>query len=439
MGHTVLLGSSATTYLGSAFGATGLLVGAGVAGAATGVAYGARKLGLRKGNNRGASTATRSTGLTSRTLGLGGRGRRTGSGPGRGNSRGGGGGLLGTTRNRRNGTRTGSGLPGSGRTRSRGVTSRNGATGLPGSTTRRKRSPFSGSTRPGSKRPGGGSRVPGSTRGRGRGLFSGSTRPSSKRPGGKNPSRGRGGTKNGSGGLFSRWRNPNNNTKGKNNNGGKNKHNNGGKNKHNNGNKNRLFGKLKDAYGKAKYNLGSDRDRDIARRTQWGAIEHGPAVKPLSQPKKVTPTINQGENDMSRFSRKSQIPSAAAATGGATAAGAGRVSQAAEQMAQAIKDPGIDTKLLGNIPRYFGDVANAQKILAESWKAAIAKYEEQHPDDRATVERMQGQLNQMLNIAQGIEGVSAHHRRANAADYERIEAPRKDEEGRDYGANKHLY
>src|SRR5690606_6597127 len=97
----------------------------------------------------------------------------------------------------------------------------------------------------------------------------------------------------------SRWRNPNNNTKGKHNNGGKNKHNNGGKNK------NRLFGKLKDAYGKAKYNLGSDRDRDIARRTQWGAIEHGPAVKPLSQPKKVTPTINQGENDMSRFSRKS--------------------------------------------------------------------------------------------------------------------------------------
>ena len=141
---------------------------------------------------------------------------------------------------------------------------------------------------------------------------------------------------------------------------------------------------------------------------------------------------------MSRFSRKSEIPSAAAAAGGAAAAGAGRVSQAAEQMAQAIKDPGIDTNLLGNIPRYFGDVANAQKILADAWKAAIAKYEEEH-EDKATVERMQGQLNQMVNIAQGIESVSAHHRRANAADYERIEAPRKDEEGRDYGSNKHLY
>lgn len=438
-GHTALVGGSATTYLGSSFGATGLLVGAGVAGGATALAVGARKLGLRRpGSKR--SGLGRGTGLTSRGLGLSRKGGGTGttsrsrSGGLSGGTGARGKGLLGSARSRRNSTRSGSGsgsgLPGSGRTRAAGVLNRSaGGTGARGKGLSRSNRTTGAGTRPGSKRPGGGSRLPGATGARGKGLLG-------RRPGGGSS----GGTGARGKGLSRRHRgsSPNgNNSRWK---GFKDRFGSNRKRHDKKGNIRRnLFGKSKEAYAKAKYHLGSDRDRDLARRTNWGSIEHGPARQPLPEPKK-TPTINdsKGEN-MSRFAKKPKSSSPFSSTEtGPSSAGHGRISQAAEQFAQAIKNPGIDTKLLANVPRNFNDLANAQKIYAEAFKTMIDNYQEEHPDDQATVEKAMGQYRQLMNVADAMDGITPQHRRANAADYERIEAPRKDEEGRDYGANKGL-
>ena len=136
---------------------------------------------------------------------------------------------------------------------------------------------------------------------------------------------------------------------------------------------------------------------------------------------------------MDRFAKPATPSSPASGSGGG-----GQISSAAEIMANALENPGVETNKLLNVGRVFDDWANGHKVYASGIDRTIAWYQEHYPEDTATVEQLAGIKRQMMAIADEIESAASTHRLRSADDLERIQAPRVNEIGRDYGTNRDL-
>src|SRR5690606_20077898 len=352
-------------------------------------------------------------------------------------------GLLSSIRNRRNaaGASRGTGLPGSGRTNGRSTLARNASGGVP-SAGRKNRTGGTGTGSRGKRLPGtrrtNCSGMPGAGRRRGKGLLSGAGRRSAAggsragaskagrlfRGGGKSPSSrgkglGRGGSSRGTGsgagkrnwakGLFP-------NKKGRTPTGKRNKRTNDS-----------TIGKLKNWWGKTNTKTNAKTNPKPAKRKGGDALNDAP-TNPKLRPVAAPPTTK--EDKMPKLGNTPRGQRSNASTGG------GGLVSAAEEYARAMANPSVDISKGVQLDRPFQEMAEAQRAHADGLKQMAAKFQESHPEDTATYEQLMERHRNALQEAEQFEELKGTNRRLHADDYERIEAPRKNEAGWDYTQNQ---
>lgn len=98
--------------------------------------------------------------------------------------------------------------------------------------------------------------------------------------------------------------------------------------------------------------------------------------------------------------------------------------------------PSQPINTLKGMDRNLGDLASALGAIAGGLKHAGNVQAEAMPDERAAHEQMALLAKQAEQLAQQAQQLQADQKRRNRMDHERMDAPRRNESGYDYGANK---
>jgi hypothetical protein len=123
--------------------------------------------------------------------------------------------------------------------------------------------------------------------------------------------------------------------------------------------------------------------------------------------------------------------------GGSTGRSGGNVTAAAEQLASAMAKPGTDINPIKRLDNYLGDMAGGIEATAKGLKDAAAQVAEAHPDNHALTEQIASAARLIQQAEQALKQAQANNKRQLAPDYDRIEAPRKNEAQRfDYRSNQ---
>ncbi|WP_143267013.1 hypothetical protein [Amycolatopsis thailandensis] len=135
--------------------------------------------------------------------------------------------------------------------------------------------------------------------------------------------------------------------------------------------------------------------------------------------------------------RKPPQPGRASAPAtGSTGLFKGELNDAAETFAAACARPSIEVDRLRGYDRALQDLAAALHTVHGGLTVRRNLLEESMPDESAGHEQFAQIVAMVQRIAGEAEALVSDQRRRNNADWERINAPRKNERGYDYGANQ---
>ena len=108
----------------------------------------------------------------------------------------------------------------------------------------------------------------------------------------------------------------------------------------------------------------------------------------------------------------------------------------AEQYAAAMAKPDVDTASLRGMDKALSDFAGSLEVVSRGVNAMRALLEQDMPDEGGLHENIGHLVKYTTELAAMAESVRIDQRRHNAADWRRIEEPRKNERGYDFGANQ---